>query len=83
MVSPPPGVFSGVEGAAHRLGQAAGQGQAEADAGGVVAVAEALERQEDRSRSAAGMPGPWSMTRISTCPACSLAVMSGGWSGGL
>ena len=40
------GVLRG-EGAAHRLGEAAGQGQAEADAGVVVAVAEALERQED------------------------------------
>ena len=40
------GVFRG-QGAAHGLGEAAGQGEAEADAGGVVAVAEALERQED------------------------------------
>ena len=47
MVSPPPGVFSGLEGAAHGLGQAAGQGEAEPDAGRVVAVAEALEGQED------------------------------------
>ena len=33
--------------AAHRLGEAAGQGEAEPDAGLVVPVAEALERQED------------------------------------
>ena len=74
----------GAEGAAHRLGQAAGQGQAEADAGVVVAVAEALERQEDPVRGpSAGCPGPWSMTRSSTRPPCSLAVTVGGWSGGL
>ena len=47
MVRPPPGVASGLQGAAHGLGQPAGQGEAEADAGVVVAVAEALERQED------------------------------------
>ena len=47
MVSPPPGRLLGLERAAHRLGEAAGEGQAEADAGGVVGVAEALEGQED------------------------------------
>ena len=47
MVRPPPGVSSGVSVAAHRLGQPAGQGEAEPDAGGVVGVAEALERGED------------------------------------
>ena len=47
MVRPPPGVSSGLERSAHGLGQAAGEGQAEPDAGGVVGVAEALEGQED------------------------------------
>ena len=47
IVSPPPGVSSGVERAAHGLGEPAGQGEPEADAGGVVGVAEALERGED------------------------------------
>ncbi len=47
----------GGEGAAHRLGEAAGQRQAEADAGVVVAVAEALERQEDLVPSRFGDAG--------------------------
>ena len=46
MVRPPPGVSSGVERPAHGLGQPAGQRKPEADTGGVVGVAEALERGE-------------------------------------
>ena len=46
MVRPPPGVSSGVEGAAHGLGEPAGQREAETDAGVVVPVAEPLEGQE-------------------------------------
>ena len=58
MVSPPPGVSSAVQRAAHRLGEAAGQREAQPDAGGVVGVAEPLERHEHPVPVLLGDAGP-------------------------
>jgi len=51
------GVF-GFQGAAHRLGQAAGYREAEPDAGTVAWVPSRQKGWNTRFRSAAGMPGP-------------------------
>ncbi len=47
MVSPPPGVSSGSSDPPIAFGEAAGQREAKPHAGGVVVVAEPLERDED------------------------------------
>ena len=51
IVTPPPGVSSTAMLAAHRLDESARDGEAEADAGAVRPVAQALERPEHVFRS--------------------------------
>ena len=58
MVRPPPGVSSACERAAHGLGEAAGDGEAEADAGAARGVAVALEGFEDAVLGLVGDAGP-------------------------
>ena len=70
------GVVRG-EAAAHGLGQPAGQGQPEADAGGVVSVAEALEGQEDAVPVGRGDARAVVDERVSTRPPWSLTVIIG------
>src|SRR2546430_4502561 len=83
MVSPPPGVVSGSR--LPPMASASPRDRARPSPT-PVALPRSPRRwngRKTRSRSAVGMPGPWSMTRISTVPACSLAAIIGGWSGGL
>ena len=82
MVSPPPGVSSGARVPPIASARPRDSARPRPDAGVVVPVAEPLERQEHLVPvGPRGMPGPWSTTRSSTGPPCSLAVTSGGRSG--
>ena len=62
MVSPPPGVVVGDQRAAHRLGEAARDGEAEADAAAAPRSSRRWNGAKMRSRCSGGTPGPWSTT---------------------
>jgi len=83
MVSPPPGLLAGVK--VPPMASARPRDRA-SPRPTPVPLSWSPSRWNGRNtrwRSPGGMPGPWSITLISTEPACSLAVISGGWSGGL
>ena len=78
---PAAGCVGGLNGPAHRIDESFRDGETEADAGGVVLVAEPLERREQLLCRAARYTGPSSVTAISTRPPTVLAVTRTGLSG--